>query len=364
MGPVPGTRRLDERETREGDDVTGRRVRQRRCACAALVPLVLLLVGCGGKQQNALAPESHASKDIASLFWWMMGGAWIGLGLVVALLLLSWRRRGRRGFGDDTGGSKPGEKVGWYVVVGGGIVVPIVLLATLFVVSDIFVIQTTEAPAATATRLTVSVTGHEWWWEVRYAGTSVVTANEIHIPVRTPVRLQVGTADVIHSFWVPQLNRTIDTIPGRTNAIELYADRVGRYRGQCDEFCGLQHAHMAFYVYADPPAVFRRWLAAQARPAATPRGGPAQRGARVFLDGPCSTCHTIRGTSAHGYVGPDLTHVGSRSTLASLTIPNSPAALARWITDTQDIKPGSQMPDTKVTGANLRDLVAYLEGLR
>src|SRR5207253_5507316 len=173
-----------------------------------------------------------------------------------------------------------------------GLVLPVVLLATLFVIADLFVIRTTEAPAAGATALTVRVIGHQWWWEVRYPGSSAVTANEIHIPVRTPVRVEVQTADVIHSFWVPRLARTIDTIPGRTNAVELYADAAGRYRGQCDEFCGLQHAHMAFYVFADPPAVFRRWLARQARPARPSNSG----GAREFLTGACSSCHSIRGT--------------------------------------------------------------------
>ena len=322
------------------------------------------LAGCGGRTQSSLAPESHAAKDIASLFWWMMGGAWIGLGLVVALLLWSWQRRKRRGFGRDSGDVKPGERVGWLVVVGAGIVVPIVLLATLFVISDVFVIKTTEAPAANATRLTVHVVGHEWWWEVRYPGKGVVTANELHIPARTPVRLEVTTADVIHSFWVPQLNRTIDAIPGKTNAIELYAEAPGRYRGQCDEFCGLQHAHMAFSVDAEPPAVFRRWLAAQARPAAAPASAAAQRGERAFLDGACSTCHTIRGTSAHGYVGPDLTHLASRTTLAALAIPNTRRTLADWITDSQAVKPGNQMPDFRLTGKRLQALLAYLEGLR
>src|SRR6185312_10670349 len=168
-------------------------------------------------------------------------------------------------------------------VVGGGVVLPIVVVATVFVVSDVFVIRTTQAPAASATRLTVEVIGHQWWWEVRYPGTTAVTANEIHIPVRTPVRVEVSTADVIHSFWVPRLNRTIDTIPGKRNAIELYADAVGRYRGQCDEFCGLQHAHMAFYVYAEPPAVFRRWLAHQAQPVSA-------QPPKLFATAGCADC--------------------------------------------------------------------------
>jgi cytochrome c oxidase subunit 2 len=323
---------------------------------------VVALAGCG-ETQNALAPKSHQARDIASLFWWMMGGAWVGLGVVVLLLLLSWRRARNRGLGGDTQGEKPGERASWYVVVGLGIAVPIAVISTLFVISDIFVIHTTEAPAHGATSLTVRVIGHQWWWEVRYPGTSVVTANEIHIPVRTPVRIEVKTADVIHSFWVPRLNRTIDAIPGRVNAIELYADAVGRYRGQCDEFCGLQHAHMAVYVFADRPAAYRRWLAAQARPAAQPAGA-ARRGEQLFLRSTCSSCHAIRGTAAHGYVGPDLTHLASRTTIAALAAPNTPADLREWITDSQHVKPGNQMPNIDLHGARLRALVAYLERLR
>ncbi len=326
-------------------------------------PAVLLLAGCSDKQ-NALAPESHQSRDIASLFWWMMGGAWIGLAVVVALLLLAWRRSGRRGVGSETGGEKPGERLGWYVVVGAGIALPIVLLITIFVISDLFVIRTTQAPATNATKLTVLVTGHQWWWEVRYPGTRAVTANEIHIPVRTPVRVEVRTADVIHSFWVPELNRKIDTIPGKTNAIELYADAVGRYRGQCAEFCGLQHAHMGVAVIADPSATFRRWLARQGRPAAAPTSALASAGRDAFLDGACSSCHAIRGTSADSDVGPDLTHVAGRQTLAALTIPNTRADLAGWIRNSQHVKRGNLMPNLRLSDSQVRAVVAYLEGLK
>ena len=324
---------------------------------SGIVVLPLLLTGCGEKTQNALAPESHQARDIASLFWWMMIGAWIGLGIVVALLLLAWKRGHRR----SQGGVEAGERLGWIVVVGAGIVVPIVLLATLFVISDLFVIKTTQAPAATATRRTVLVIGHRWWWEVRYPGTSAVTANEIHIPVRTPVRLEVRTDDVIHSFWVPQLNRKIDTLPGQTNAIELYADVVGRYRGQCAEFCGLQHAHMGLYVFADPPRKFAAWLAKQSQRAAA--AGSAGRD--EFLHGACASCHTIRGTSASGDAGPDLTHVASRTTIGALTLPNDRDDLRAWIHDSQHFKPGNEMPSFPgLSSSQLDDLTAYLESLK
>jgi cytochrome c oxidase subunit II len=325
---------------------------------------VVPLAGCGDGS-DSLDAHSHQAKDIASLFWWMMGGAWLGLGLVVGLLFWSWKRRKRRGWGDDVEGDKPGEKRSWYAVIGLGIVLPIIVVSALFVIGDLFVIKTTQAPASTATRMTIRVIGHQWWWEVRYAGTNAVTANEIHIPVRTPVRVVVSTADVIHSFWVPELNRKIDTIPGRPNAIELDALQTGRYRGQCAEFCGLQHAHMAMYVFVDPPDVFRRWLAREEKPASSPSdGGLASQGERLFLNGPCSSCHAIRGTDATGFVGPDLTHVASRSTLAALTIPNDTESLREWIADSQHVKPGNLMPNFRVSGSKLDALVAYLEGLK
>jgi cytochrome c oxidase subunit 2 len=339
-----------------------------RVGDAVLAPLLaaytLVLAGCGNKQ-NSLDPQSHQAKDIASLFWWMTVGAFIGLAVVVGLLLLAWKRANRRGAGSDTEGEKPGERLGWTVVLVGGVAVPIVLLVTLFVVSNLFVIKTTEAPAANATRQTILVVGHQWWWEVRYPGNDAVTANEIHIPVRTPVRLEVRSADVIHSFWVPQLNRKIDTLPGSTSAIELYADKVGRYRGQCAEFCGLQHAHMGIWVYADPPDEFRHWLARQARPAAAPSGSQASKGRDVFLEGACASCHRIRGTSASGDVGPDLTHFADRTTIGALTVPNDRAALRDWIEQSQMYKPGNQMPDfPRLGSAQLDALVAYLEGLK
>jgi cytochrome c oxidase subunit II len=337
--------------------------RKDRLCAALLLAAVLPLAGCR-EQQNSLAPKSHQARDIASLFWWMMGGAWLGLALVVALLFWSWKRRNRRGLGSDTEGPKPGEERSWYVVLGLGIAMPIVVIAALFVVSDIFLIKTTQAPAANATAMTVDVVGHQWWWEIRYPGTPAVTANEIHIPVRTPVRVVATTADVIHSFWVPQLNRKIDTIPGRRNSIELDADTPGVYRGACAEFCGLQHAHMAVFVIAQPEAAFRKWLANQSRPARQPSGGLEAKGAQVFQNGSCSSCHTIRGTQADGRVGPDLTHVGSRTTLASVTIPNGASSLRDWIVDNQHIKPGNEMPDIRLPGSQLDALVAYLESLK
>ena len=309
--------------------------------------------------QSSVHPASHASHEIAHLWWVMMIAAWVGFGLIVLLLFLGWWRRNRPNlpFG---GGDR--AAIAW--IVGLGVGVPVVLLSALFVWANVFVIDSTAAPRKGSTQLRIEVVGHQWWWEVRYPGKGVVTANELHIPVGNRVLAVVTTADVIHSFWVPQLNRKIDMVPGHPGQVLLDAERAGVYRGQCAEFCGLQHAHMSLLVYADPPAKFRAWLRAQRQPAAAPTGALALQGRKIFLSQPCADCHRIAGTSADGEVGPDLTHVASRSTLAAVTIPNEPPDLAEWIADPQHVKPGNRMPSVRLGPGELRAIVAYLQTLR
>jgi cytochrome c oxidase subunit 2 len=332
---------------------------RRRASAARFFGLlaVPLLAGCGGNQ-NVLDPQSRPERSIAQLWWVMMAGAWVGFGVVVFLLFLGWWRRNRR---ELPGGG--GDKLATGLVVGLGVAVPILALSALFVWSDIVVMRSTAAPAPGSTALTIHVTGHQWWWEVRYDGTAAVTANEIHIPTGTRVEVVGTTADVIHSFWVPELNRKVDLIPGRSNRILLEADRPGRFRGQCSEFCGVQHAHMAVAVVAEPPAQFRAWLANMAKTAPAAAGGAVERGRTVFLSGPCASCHRIRGTLARGDVGPDLTHLATRATLAALTVPNRSDYLGGWIRDPQALKPGANMPAVPLTSRQLHDLVAFLESL-
>jgi cytochrome c oxidase subunit 2 len=322
----------------------------------SLVPLLALtgcaLTGCGGNQ-NTLHPGGKPEGSISHLFWVMLTGAGIGFAVVAGLLFLGWWRRDRA---DLPGGG--GERAALRLVIGLGVVVPIIVLVALFVWADFFVAEATNAPAASSTALTIHVTGHDWWWEVRYPGTAAVTANEIHIPTHTRVDVIATTDDVIHSFWVPELNRKIDMIPGRDNRVLLEADRTGRFRGQCSEFCGLQHAHMALVVVAQPRAAFDAWLANMAKPAATANDS----GAQVFARN-CASCHTIRGTSANGNVGPDLTHLATRQTLGAITLPNDAAHLRRWIRDAQAYKPGSRMPAMPLGRQDLNALVAYLGGL-
>jgi cytochrome c oxidase subunit 2 len=317
----------------------------------ALILLALALSGCGGNQ-NTLHPASHPEHEITTVFWVVFGASVVGFGVVVWLLFLGWWRR--------TEASLPGgvgEAGATRLLIAVGVALPISLLTALFIWSDLFVMNSTAAPRKGSTAMTIRVIGHQWWWEVRYGGSHAVTANEIHIPTHTRVDVVGTTDDVIHSFWVPELNRKIDLIPGRESNVLLESNRAGTFRGQCSEFCGLQHAHMSVLVIAQPRAAFDTWLAAESRDA-------TQEPPDAFAKGSCADCHTIRGTSADGDVGPDLTHVASRRTLAALTIPNTPANLARWIREPQHVKPGNVMPDLHLSDADWRALTTYLRSLR
>jgi cytochrome c oxidase subunit 2 len=317
----------------------------------------LLLSGCG--RQSILSPRSPETHDIRTLWWWMLAIATIVFVGAVGMLVAAWFTRGSSGLpflGDR-------EPVAQGLVAIFGIGIPLVTLIALFGVSDVWLVRKTAPPAPRTTAMTIDVIGHQWWWEVRYPRTSAVTANEIHIPVDTRVNVVATTADVIHSFWVPQLARKIDMVPGRFNRVLLEADRPGAYRGQCAEFCGFQHAHMSLYVVAQPRSQFEAWLSATAAPARAP-ATPAQRtGYRLFMTMQCASCHELRGTSAAGLVGPDLTHIGSRYSLAGVTLVNTLRSLTDWIANPQAIKPGDRMPDLGLSRAEAHDIAVYLESL-
>ncbi len=216
--------------------------------------------------------------------------------------------------------------------------------------------------------LTIEVYGHQWWWEVVYpnaeADKIIQTANEIHVPTGLPIRIHGTSRDVIHSFWVPNAQGKRDLIPGYQNDLMLQVDQPGRWRGQCAEFCGEQHAHMSFYVVAESPAKFGTWLNAQQQDAPTPTTPQAMHGQQVFLTHACVMCHAIQGTTANARMGPDLTHLASRSTIAAGTLPNTVGNLGGWILNAQGIKPGVRMPPNQMSGSDLQDLLAYLETLR
>jgi cytochrome c oxidase subunit 2 len=300
-----------------------------------------------------LDPAGLAAHTIAGVAWSLFVGSTLIFVGVMALLAVALRQR--------AGKVHPR----WWIV-GGGLVFPVVVLSTLMVFTAVRSAQLTRAPPANA--LVIYVTGKMWWWEVRYRtpdGTDVVLANEIHIPLNQPVVIGLSSSDVIHSFWIPQLGGKMDMVPGRTHRLLLQPSAIGVYRGQCAEYCGEQHARMALHVVVHEPADFRRWLAAQAQPARTPASPLAERGRAAFVAQRCSACHTVRGVSEEGRLGPDLTHVGSRLHLGAGTLRNDAAALQRWIAQVQHVKPGARMPSYGGhEAAHVQAISAWLDGLK
>ncbi len=319
-----------------------------------------LLTGCASSP-TMLAPHGPDAARIATLTWAMFAMAAAVLLIITILILLAFRRAavGR-------------EEVDLYandrrnlrgVLIGGGLVPMIVLLIVMG--AGLGIEQQAYTPSGGAGPLNIEVIGHQWWWEVHYTNQNFNTANEIHIPVGQPVTIRVTTADVIHSFWVPQLHGKIDTIPGQTNTITLEADQPGIYRGQCAEFCGAQHANMAFLVIAEKPDAFKAWVADQEKSSVQPKvGSIEQMGQQAFLGSACVYCHTIRGTNASGQLGPDLTHIASRLTIGSGILPNTRGNLAGWIINSQSIKPDNHMPPMDLTSAQLQALLDYMATLK
>ncbi|HVW10056.1 MAG TPA: c-type cytochrome [Bryobacteraceae bacterium] len=253
------------------------------------------------------------------------------------------------------------------IVVSSAVGATVLVLLGLVVVS-VLVGKSISNAGVPADALTVEVTGNQWWWYVRYlnddASKIVVTANELHIPVGRPVVIRGTSNDVIHSFWIPGLQGKRDLIPSRVNMEWIVADHPGRFRGQCAEFCGLQHAHMAMWVVAEPETAFDAWMSHQTEDAVPPATDDLRRGQQVFLSSTCVFCHHIQGTDAAGQVGPDLTHFGSRLTIAAGTLPNNKGNLAGWIADPQSIKPGTKMATVPVKSEDMQPLIDYLESLQ
>jgi cytochrome c oxidase subunit 2 len=300
--------------------------------------------------QSTLDPASHAADRIADLWWILFAVSLVVFAVVVALLLVGVLRR--RGSATEVD-RREGRRGARFVAIG-GFAVPAAVVIALFFAS--VATLPAVAPSSETARMRIEIVGRQWFWDVYYRNGAVRTSNEIHVPAGEPVELRVRTDDVIHSFWVPRLNRKIDLIPGKTSSIVIDARKPGLYRGQCAEFCGLQHANMAFLVVADEPARFQRWLAGEARPATASGGAP-------FVAAGCSGCHRVAGTAADARYGPDLTHVASRRLIAAGTLENTPENLAAWIRDPQAVKPGNKMPVLGLDEDEIRQLVAYLEKL-
>ncbi|MAL99194.1 MAG: cytochrome c oxidase subunit II [Alteromonadaceae bacterium] len=314
----------------------------------------LLLAGCGG-DQSALAPAGAAAREIATLWWWMFGAATLIFAVVLFLLLYaSLVPAGRRR-------AVPPRKL----IIGGGIVFPVIALSLLLLLG--INVGSSMSDSTPADTLKIRITGYQWWWEAEYFlegdASSFVTANELYLPVGRQAELILESADVIHSFWLPKLAGKKDLIPGMTNRLVVNAEEPGIFRGQCAEYCGTAHAKMAFAAVAVSPDEFEAWAFRQSQP--QPDEMNEHPGARLFKENGCGLCHTVRGHAAQGKEAPDLTHVGSRKTIAAGVLEMTPRNVARWLAHNNEIKPGNKMPEYQYLDLGSRLAIGdYLESLK
>ncbi len=317
-------------------------------------------------RHHVLHPAAPQGSGIEWLYWFIF---WL-VAIVYVLTVLAFTRAGTKSnqyatqplpvIEDEEGD----RKAKWAV----GSAVAFTVIA-LFVVLVLSVVTGKKVEGLTSKNpVTIQITGHQWWWEVTYPNTqadqTVTTANEIHVPVGTPIVVLTNSADVIHSFWPPSITGKRDLLPGYSSAFWFKVDQPGTYRGQCAEFCGLQHAHMGFSIIAESTDQFQAWQQQQLKPGAEPSNDEASRGRAVFLTRSCLMCHTIRGTDAGSRAGPDLTHLASRNMIAAETLPNTRGALAGWIVDPQRIKPGAEMSPNPLPPDDLQALITYLKSLQ
>jgi len=316
----------------------------------------------GPSAMSTLGAGSREAARVTHLTWFLIILATVIYAAVMAAMVAAiMRRRGSISDAPDL------ERKGVRPVIIGGAVIPGAILVILFI-AGLGAMRAYPTPPGVAP-VHFTVIGHQWWWEAVYgdgaSGKSFRTANEIHVPVGRQVEITLLSADVIHSFWVPRLQGKIDVVPGDTNAIRFTVTKPGSYRGQCAEYCGMQHANMAFAIVAEEPAEFERWLVAQHQSAVTPVDSEARLGEQLVVRGTCASCHTIGGTPATGRIGPDLTHVASRAMLAAGTLRNNRATMEAWVTNAQSLKPGVLMPSLpQYTGRELLAMTTYLESLR
>lgn len=317
--------------------------------------------------QSALSPAGIQASRILDLWHLTLGVCCVVFAAILLACLIAMIRapRADRATSADmsvVGRSEPRVRF-W---VAGATAVSTLLLVVLLLADVLTDRALSRLPIDDALR--IEMTGYQWWWQARYPpdgdAPGFTLANELHVPVGRPVVVSLKAADVIHTFWVPNLHGKKDMIPGRDATIEFRADKAGVYRGQCAEFCGYEHALMAFSITADPPAQYEAWAAQQRRSAPAPSDEISTRGRDVFMSQDCARCHTVRGTGARGTVGPDLTHVGSRRFIAAGTLANNRGNLAGWIVDPRALKPGTVMPPTRLPPDELQALLTWMETLK
>lgn len=338
----------------------------RRRSLLPLIPLLAaiasLAAGCtqwadASFPQTTVFPVSDYGRNIQGLYeliFWMAVVVFVGVEGFLVYSVLRFRRRREDELPAQVHGNTRLE-VAWTVL-------PAVVLLIIAVPTIETVFKNDEVPPTASQKVTVI--GHQWWWEVRYPDLGVLAANEMHLPIGQTVRVDLQSADVVHAFWIPKMGGKMDAVPTRINHLWFTPDQVGEFMGQCVEFCGTQHANMRLRLFVDSQRDFEAWVQRQRAEAAAPSAGLAQQGADLFQQGACVGCHTVRGTNARGTVGPDLTHVGGRKTVAAGVIDNTPENMARWIRDPQGVKVGSKMPNMNISEPDAAALAAYLRGLQ
>ncbi|HYC56636.1 MAG TPA: cytochrome c oxidase subunit II [Candidatus Binatia bacterium] len=332
---------------------------------AAVIAACSAAVSCTGSHHMLDGAGEHARR-VAEL-WWLMFGVLAVVYVLVCAAIVAAVVRGRRSPADlRMVAASPAQERRMIITVSATVAATAVILFA-FLVATYSTSDALSSLARTPADVTIKITGQQWWWDVEYQdpvpSNTVTTANLMHIPVGRTVQLILVSADVIHSFWVPNLAGKKDLIPGHQNTMWLKAERTGRFEGLCGEFCGLQHANMRLTVVVQSEQDYQAWLQSQRLAAAEPSGDLERRGREVFVRGPCVMCHSIRGTDAAGFVAPDLTHVASRPRIGS-TVPNTREHLLRWVRDSQEIKPGNRMPPLALSHEDLDAVVAYLETLK
>tara|TARA_R100001132_G_C3275359_1_gene98293 strand:+ start:11456 stop:12466 length:1011 start_codon:yes stop_codon:yes gene_type:complete len=322
---------------------------------AKLICAGILISGCSGSQ-SALSPAGAGAEQIASLFWWMAGGATIIWVIMIALSIYTLH------LNPD---AHHRQKSALFII-GGGAIAPTIILTILLIYGlNLLPALLARPPAGT---LQIEVQGYQWWWRVRYpnqSGEPIELANEIRLPRGEPVEFILSSKDVVHSFWIPSLGGKVDMIPGRTTHLTLHPTKTGRFRGACAEYCGASHAYMNFTVDVVEKAEYDEWLAQQSADRLAPRNEAAERGEELFLQTGCGACHTIRGTEADGTIGPDLTHIGSRNSLGADMFVNNRENLQNWIAHVSALKPGVKMPEFRaLSDDEYQSLSKYLEQLK
>lgn len=320
-----------------------------RLGLCALLAGAMLAAGCAGDRlQSMLHPQGPGAERIAEL-WWVMFVVYSAVFVLTMLTLVMALRAGRQ--------DRP--VLGNRFIAVSGIVIPLLILVVML----LYTVRVTASLSPRETDMTIEVVGHQWWWEVHYPEQGIVTANELHIPAGASVQINLRAADVVHSFWVPELNGKMDALPEHTNTTWIQAEQPGVYRGQCAEYCGTQHARMGFHVVAMPAEAFEQWVDDRVQAATETTETQHDDGQEVFLSAGCGACHGIRNVSIATDAGPDLTHIASRLSIGAATQQNTRENLRAWIVNPHSAKPGNAMPPTHIDPDDLDALVAYLMSL-